>query len=319
MSPDAGQNPVQLRCLTILPALLGLAWPTLGLGVVARGGAAAPAAAAGCDPFGVRKLFPTQPGGREWFARWSNGHPREFANAIDPDDPWFDTDHGDGRYVVDGRGKLTATGDHVRMYVHDPRKQAEWGENLEITVYIRRIGETKLLSYSGLQIFARTNHGTTGPELQDLCDDRGYGAKVLVDGCWEFEKETAHHLDKGYTSVATARPWLALPKNTLVGVKYVIRNVHGGTHVKVELYRDLAGGLGGGTWQKITEFIDTGANWGVGAGACRPGVKPELPLMRPLVLCDSESGKPIMTVYFRHEFGTIEYQWASIREIAPLP
>src|SRR5438093_417242 len=82
-----------------------------------------------------------------------------------------------------------ASGDTVRMYVHDPARKVEWDENLEITVYIRRIGETKSVSYSGLQIFARTNHGTTGDERKHLCDDRGYGAKVTVNGRWEFEKE----------------------------------------------------------------------------------------------------------------------------------
>ena len=209
--------------------------------------AAAEKPGAARDAFGIRKLFPTRPGGREWSAQW-NGPARTFT-GIDPNDPWFDADHGEGRYTVDGGGRLTATGDLVRMYVHDPDKRAEWGENLEITVYFTRRSETKLLSYSGLQIFARTDHGTTGNENKNLCDDRGYGAKITVDGRWEFEKEITHHHDNGADSTATARPWKELPKNARVGVKYILRNSADNSQVRLELHRDLTGGADGGKWE----------------------------------------------------------------------
>src|SRR6516165_4974915 len=103
------------------------------------------------SPQSIAKLLPTRRGGREWFSKWDNGRARTFGDSSDPDDPWFDTGHGKGKYSIDGKGTLTATGDTVRMYVHDPAKKTEWDENLEITVYIRRINETKALSYSGLQ------------------------------------------------------------------------------------------------------------------------------------------------------------------------
>ena len=276
--------------------------------------AAATSAPACLDCFGIRKLFPAKPGGREWFANWS-GSSRAFT-GIDPKDPWFDCAHGDGKYEVDGRGRLMASGPIVRMYVHDPKKQTEWDENLEITVYFTRISETKQLSYSGLQISARTDHGTTGDERKNLCDDRGYFAKVTVDGRWEFEKEIAHHRDGGSASVATARPWPELPKNASVGVKYVLRNLSR-DRVKLELYRDLSGGKNGGAWEKMTEFTDNGSNFGVGKTPPAPGVKPELPLIHSRVLPDSENKKPMMSVYLRHEYGTMAYEKLSIREIEP--
>jgi hypothetical protein len=269
------------------------------------------------DHFRIKKLFPTKAAGREWFSQW-NGRARNFT-GIDPEDKWFDADHGDGQYAVDGNGRLTATGPTVRMYVHDPGRRTEWNENLEITVYFTRIRETKLVSYSGLQIFARTNHGTVGDENRNLCDDRGYGAKVTVDGRWEFEKETAHHRTNGYVSVATVKPWPELPTNVNVGVKFVIRNLCQDTQVKLELYRDLTGGALGGHWEKLTEFVDTGSNWGVGAGAAAPTVRPELPLIRSFVLPGSETKKPMLAVYLRHEYATMQYEKWSIREIEPLP
>lgn len=49
--------------------------------------------------------------GLEWYSSWDNGKQRTFYDTIDPYDKWFDTDHGDGKYVIDGKGKLTASGD----------------------------------------------------------------------------------------------------------------------------------------------------------------------------------------------------------------
>lgn len=306
-SPASHARPANFRtiillCLLALPGVL----PTVTWG--ADDGSR--------DVFGIKNLLPTRAGGREWFAHWT-GKAREFVDA-DPDDKWFDTNHGDGEYSVDGHGKLTATGPIVRMYVHNP-DGTEWNENLEITVYFTRRTETQLVSYSGPQIFARTNHGTIGDERKNLCDDRGYGAKVTVDGRWEFEKETAHHRPHGSASVATAKPWPELPTNVCVGVKYILRTMNNGTHVKLELYRDLAHGTKGGQWEKMTEFVDNGHNFGLGADAAAPGVKPELPLIHSLVLPDSESKKPMITVYLRHEYATIDYEKFSIREVDALP
>jgi hypothetical protein len=270
------------------------------------------------DKFGIKQLYPSAQNGMIWSSTWNNGHARTFTNAIDPDDKWFDTDHGEGTYTIDGKGKLSATGDYVRMYVHDPALTREWSENLEITTYVTRVKETQRVSYSGLQIFARTNHGTNADETVNLCDDRGYGAKVTIDGIWSFEKETRHDGKNGYADPGGIKPGYpngsGLPKNMTIGVKYVIRNLADG-NVNLELYRDLTGGLNGGDWKKIYSFIDTGENLGVGYNVCKKGVAPELILARPITLASSESKKPELTVYFRHEYGTMTYEKTSIREI----
>jgi hypothetical protein len=278
-----------------------------------------PASESAEDKFGIDKIYPTKSDGLEWYSSWDNGHARTFYDAIDPDDKWFDTDHGDGKYVIDGKGTLTASGSHVRMYVHDPAKSREWDENLEITVYITRISETKTLSYSGLQIFSRTNHGTLGNEDTNICDDRGYGAKIKTDGTWSFEKETAHNQDDGFADTEGKEPWSSLPKDKLIGVKYILRNMDDDTRVKLELYRDLTGGIDGGKWEKIYEFIDTGKNLGVGMDRCKSGVDPALQLIHSYILSSSETKKPMLTVYLRHEYGTMKYNDFSIREIGSLP
>ena len=270
------------------------------------------------DRFGITELYPTSASGMEWSSKWDNGAARTIVNDVDPEDDWFETKHGDGTYTIDGAGTLTASGDYVRMYVHDPANEREWSENLEITLYVKRISETQIVDYSGMQVFARTNHGTEGRENVNYCDDRGYGGLVNINGQWSFEKETAHHLDNGYVDVASQRPSGELPLNTWVGFKYVLRNMDDNTKVKLELYRDMTGGLNGGSWQKITEFIDNGNNFGAGYGACRPGVDPALPLIHSFIDDSSESKKPMLSVYVRHEYGTMAYSGFDIREIDPL-
>ncbi|AIF82665.1 hypothetical protein NTE_00584 [Candidatus Nitrososphaera evergladensis SR1] len=271
------------------------------------------------DRFGITRLYPTSPGGIEWSSKWDNGNARTIGNEVDPADNWFETTHGDGTYVIDGKGTLTASGDVIRMYIHDPADEREWSENLEITLYVKRISETQIVDYSGLQVFARTNHGTNGNENVNYCDDRGYGGLVGINGRWAFEKESAHHLDDGYTRAAGQRPSGDLPKNTWVGFKYVLRNMDDNTKVKLELYRDTTGGANGGNWQKVTEFVDNGDNFGVGRGACRPEVDPSLPLIHSFINDSSETGKPMLSVYARHEYGTMAYSDFTIREINPLP
>jgi hypothetical protein len=185
------------------------------------------------DSLGIAKLYPSRAQGVEYFSKsWFNGKPRDF-DAVDPQDPWFDAGHGSGSYHIDGKGKLVAEGDYVRMYVHNPDKQSEWGPNLEITTYITRISEKQKLSYSGPQIFARSNHGTFtgsfGDEKKTLCDDRGLGAKINLDGTWALEKETCHGADKGYATGGPVHFWKpgeGFPLNKPIGVSQWILTQH---------------------------------------------------------------------------------------------
>lgn len=280
------------------------------------------------DPFGIKQLFPTRAQGATYYATsWANQQPRTFLDSVDPADPWFDAAHGSGRYAIDGQGTLTASGDYVRMYVHHPDRKTEWGEDLEITAYVTRVAESRRLDYSGPQIFARTNHGTyTGAfdgEEQTPCDDRGLGAKINLNGSWAFEKETRHGASAGYATAASRLYWASgFPVGVPVGVKYVVRNILNAAGkpiaVSLALYVDLTRGAAGGTWLKVTEYTDAGKTFGTGKASCAPGFDPASLPVRARLLVHSETKRPELAVYFRHEFGTMKYQRLSVREIDPV-
>lgn len=258
------------------------------------------------DIFGITYIQPTLRGGTYWLSNW--GGRRDFT-GVDPVDPWFDADHGSGSYNVRD-GTLAISGDFPRMYVYDPARQRQW-RDVEITMYFRREADSGV-PFAGMTAVARANHLATEEGTNDLCDTRGYGARVRFDGRVDFEKETAHPQND---TTSTKVYWPdGMPFDTWIGYKFLIYDTAAG--VKLELWLDSTGGKDGGTWRKVNEIIDDGQLFG--DEPCAHGIDPQMALTNSSVREGSESGEPNLTVYFRSDGIDEEglgYKWGSIREI----
>jgi hypothetical protein len=275
------------------------------------------------DRFGIRQLYPTLALGKYWLSKWDDGNPRSFdwTSAADPDDAWFDPHHSANgpSYHTDGTGILEIGAGSgfsevsPRMYVHDPAG-AQW-RNVEITMYFMRRTDNNT-PYAGMEAMARSNHGTTGPELSQICDTRGIAARMRNDGHVDFEKETRHPDAQAHSNTPVSGWTTGLPSGRWLGYKYVVYDNAIGNVVQ-KLYLDMTDGINGGTWNLLLSLVDDGTIYG--SLPCASGIDPMLKLTAATSRPGSESGRPNATVYFRSDgvrASGLWYKKGSVREIS---
>jgi hypothetical protein len=282
-----------------------------GKAVQFKAGTTTPPTGGSTDAFGVKQIYPSLGGGKNWVSNWNIA--RTIGFGQDPNDPWV-FGRGDAEYKATGDGTLTISGGVPRYYINSPDK-AQW-RNVEITMYFNMKNKPGQ-PWGGMVAVARSNH------LSDtaLCDTRGYGNRFRTDGNIDYEKEIRHNdgTAENYAIASSKKvPQWNASLNKWYGFKYVVYDTPDG-NVKLESYIDLTDGANGGTWEKVNEFTDTGTNLGSGL-ACKAGINPALKLDGSGSRDGSESGKPNLSVYFRSDLvgqNGLIYKKGSVREITP--
>lgn len=199
------------------------------------------------DNFGIKKIYDTKPGGREW-----------YVNMNDPySDPFFILEGVDVKRQPDGSWRLGGTDIddqfndkyHIIMGVNTPSWHPEW-KDVEITGYARIMSASEEENEVGLQWYARGGNHTD----EQPCEGTSVKGRLHVDGTASWKKEIWH--DGGYSDErgrAQATDLSILGR--WVGWKVIIYNIENNTSVKMESYIDNENN---NNWTQVTELIDSG-------------------------------------------------------------
>lgn len=243
------------------------------------------------DKFGIKKIYPTKPGGREW-----------FLNADDP--------RSDGLFYITSNRNITRQNDgswlinssEVRLNVDTPPGVAQW-KNVEITGYARILSVIDSNKETDLAWFARSGRHSN----ESLCEGTGLIGIIHTDGTVEWKKEL--YFREGYTNERAKAKVVVDPIiGRWIGWKVVIYNINNNTAVKMESYID---NKNTNYWVQVTDLIDNGG-WSAktsdekfyNAGCNRP---------KDYIITN---GGPVVT--FRSDNIVWEFRDLSIREIYPL-
>jgi hypothetical protein len=245
-----------------------------------------PVGQTGTDPFGIKMLYPTATGGPTWDSgHWSNGSQRVLNHgAVDPADPTaWSHPTGSSSFTIDGNGLLISQHPDPRFYIDNSSFL-----NIEVTVYYRRLQDQNV-SNGGLVVGVRSGNHSDSSCAHTYYGRFGNGGEAV------FVKELLH--PTAGNGQSTDLFGSGLPRSQWIGMKFVVYNTAHG--VKLELYRDLTDGQGGGQWERVLEQEDTGG-WISGMASC------------PSII--STNG-----FAFLRNTGNLSssYKWLSMREITP--
>ena len=254
------------------------------------------------DKFGIKKIYPTKPGGEQWFMDMQdpNNDPRtkQIPMSKNADGSWKVT-QDQVRY-----GVYTSSGYHPDLVVKDYSILADRGymqspndwKNVEMT------GQVKFNSGSDddWTWYARGGRNT-GNGWPEGCEGTQYkGSLEYTSGRVRWAKEQWH------VSYVFS-PWKDSPASgdhKFVGFKVVMYNflLDGKTAVKMESYVDPNND---NQWQKVYDWVDKGG-WGSAGGECK-GTPDQIITW----------GGPQAT--FRWDNADIDIKNLSVREIVPPP
>lgn len=193
------------------------------------------------DKFGVLEIYPTKPGGREWFIDMNN--PTK--------DPGFNPASNisrqmDGSWQISGRLENGKYAGEVRMEVLRLPGSEEW-KNVEMTGYAKII-PTMNPNNSLVWSVRGGVHNDTAP-----CEGTALKGEIDVNGTVSWVKEIWH--TGGYTSKRAETQVTDPIVGRWIGWKVVVYNINNDTAVKMESYLD---DKANNRWLKVTDLTDNG-------------------------------------------------------------
>jgi hypothetical protein len=190
------------------------------------------------DKFGIKKMYPTTQGGREW-----------FIDMINP--------KSDGMFSITSNHNITKQRDAswridapmVRMNI-DTLPGAEPWKNVEITGYAKVVSKSSPNNNTDLDWSARGGKQNSGIP----CEGTALHGGLHIDGTVEWKKEIWQV--GGYTAErAKAKVLTDSILGRWIGWKVVMYNINNDTAVKMESYID---NKNTNYWVKVTDLTDDG-------------------------------------------------------------
>ncbi len=193
------------------------------------------------DKFGILEIYPTKPGGREWFLNMYNPN----------DDPGFEagsniTRQLDGTWQIGVRLNNSKYDGEVRLAVVQLPGSELW-KNVEMTGYAKII--PAMNPNDSLVWFARGGrHNNTVP-----CEGTSLKGGIDINGTVSWMKEIWH--TGGYTGKRGEEQVTSSIVGRWIGWKVVMYNINNNTAVKMESYID---DKANNHWLKVADLIDNG-------------------------------------------------------------
>jgi hypothetical protein len=202
------------------------------------------------DKFGIEKLYPSIPGGREFYM------PEDLlASKVNAVKRIGDTEmvvHGNGA-VTPGEEYYKIEGKVPRLCVYSKNMNMRW-DNVEMTCYYNKASSSTNKS-AGFVMGARGFHHLGGNFAKIY-----YLKHHFINKAFYFLKEHEHGGSghRGYADTYDMCPNSPFNDNTWYGAKFILRTK--GISVSLKGYKDETDGEDGGEWKKLFEFTDNG-NW----------------------------------------------------------
>jgi hypothetical protein len=195
------------------------------------------------DPFGIKKIYSTKQGGREWFMNMTN--PQNDPNVEFTYNPKL-VKQNDSSWELDKNDK-------IRINIDTPKDLTPW-KNIEITGYVKInsfINSTNTNGITDIDWVSRTSiHNENLP-----CAGLSLHGGIYPDGTVAWKKEI--WFTGGYTKEKSI-PQITEPIiNRWIGWKVIVYNVNNDSAVRMESYLD---NTNSNYWVKVFEMTDDG-NW----------------------------------------------------------